>query len=181
MQFKALFTLGLIGFAAAAPKQQASSALKDLTDAINGIATALNAFDASVKTLTPTSDAKAATTDLTAKSAAILAAIKSGTENVKKSDKISLTEAIQLAPTSQALTKATQTAIEDLISKKDIIVKNKQGPLTLKQLQDQKPATATFIEELTKKLPSAVSGIAQSQAAAATAALQKGITEFGGK
>jgi len=176
MQIKNMLTLGLFGMAAAAPMT-----IKDLTSAINGIATALNSFDTSVKALTPTSNPSASTAELVTKSSAILEAIKTGTDSVTKSDKVALSDAVQLVSASTALTKAAQVAIDDLIAKKPIIDKAGQTATTLKQLQDQKAATAAFITVLTSKLPSAVSGIANQQASAATAAIQKGVVAFGGQ
>lgn len=178
MQFKALLTFGLLGAAFAAPAVQDKRQVAVITGALTPIKEALTTLDTAVKALAAGANIAQQTTDLTAKSKAVEEALKKGTAAVEKAQAVSLTEAIQVQTASQELTKLTQQTIDDLIAKKSVIEGANQKKTVVDNLTAQKAASDAFIKAVVGKVPSAVSGVAQTLTKSIGDALQKGITAF---
>jgi hypothetical protein len=108
----------------------------------------------------------------------VVSAINSGVATVKGSGDLSQNDALQLPGPVQELTKDVQSAVNDIISKKDKIVAACQGAQTLKDLQQQKTASGALADAITSKVPSSLQGIASQLSSGITAAIQKGIDSY---
>jgi len=181
MQISAILSIALAASATAIPIVQSAQDLPTILSSISAVSGALTAFDTAIKGLTAESNQATATADLTAKSNAILAALKDSATKIEATTPVTLTEAIQLSSKSAELSKGANAVVDALIAKKAIFDKAGQTPVVLKQLQDQLEATNAFAKALVSKLPSAVASVGNAQAKQASDALARGITAFSAK
>lgn len=177
MQYKSIL-LAFAATATALPSFQSVQDLPTLKGAAEAIASALTTFDTAVKALGPTSDPATAVPDLTTKQAAILTALKDSTAKIIATTPITLTEALQLTPATNALSQAANTTINDLIVKKPIFDKSGQTPKVLATMQEQLTVTKAFSEALVAKLPPAVKAVGNAQSKVATDALVVSLSFF---
>jgi hypothetical protein len=186
MQLKALLIAALASSIVAAPVERvvnvvgAAQDVDTITKAFSAIESALTALDASVNSLSPTGDAKAAAAGVLEKSKAVESALKDGTTKVGATSAVSLIEAIQIQSASSKLTGLTSKVIDDLIAKKDVIAGAGQTKVTLDSLTSQKAASDAFIKAVTSKVPSGVQSIAAAASKSVGDALTKGINAFSG-
>jgi len=137
-------------------------------------------LDQSIGSLSASSDINSAISDLVSKSQAVVSALNSGTTTVQGTSAVSLTDALSLVSSSNTLVNNVNKTVSDLIGKKDIISGAGQNGVVLDQLNAQKSAAQPFIAAIVSKVPSVVSGIANTQAQQVITALDNGITAFGG-
>jgi hypothetical protein len=185
MQFKQILAVALFGSAMASPIQAvvdsvgASNDLPTIQAAFSAVELALTALDTSIKSLTAGAPADK-TKEVIDKSNAVKAALDAGTAKVSASGPVSLTDALSVQTASTKLTTLTSTVINDLISKKDIIVAAGQTKVTVESLASQKAASDNFVKAITTKVPSAVQSIAAAASKSVGDSLAKGIAAFGG-
>ena len=169
MQIKNFFVFSLLGGAIA------QSAISKGFDAIG---VALDSLDSAVVALTDGGNVQAATADLSAKSAAIVKAIADATTTISASKELTLSEATGvLTPAKNLLTKTRKT-VDDLISKKPIIVKAGQTATVKSQLEAQAKGAKGLADAVVSRMPSATKTIAQSQADAIGKEIARGIAAF---
>jgi Hydrophobic surface binding protein A len=111
-------------------------------------------------------------------SAAIVSTINDGTKALKAGKVVSLMDAIGIQSSASNLANASQNSVDDLIAKKEILVKGGQKDNVVKQFNAIKTATLAFNKELHAKLPSAVQAIATTQEQQPLEAMDKGIKAF---
>jgi len=174
MQIKNFLLFGLLGGAMA----QSSATLAAINGAFGAIGTALDTLDTAVKGLTD-GNAKTQAKDLITKSEAVAGAIKDATAKIGAAkDALALVDAIGVSKSANDLLAKTTTTIDDLIAKKDLIVKAGEQASTKAQLTAQKAAADTLAKAITDKMPAAAKSIAQSQAAKIGSAIDKGVAAF---
>lgn len=182
MRFAQFLPLALVGLTFAAPHPQTATTPAAPLDAAGTIVASYDAikgtiqdYDASVQSLS----ANATTTsDILAKSKALTAALKKGKADVEKISTVDLISAIGLAMPGEALTAAAEAFVNDLIAKKDVLVKAKQVESVLKDLKEQRDAAKAFTDAVNAKLDPIAGFVAQLSSGRPITALDKGITAF---
>lgn len=169
MQFKSLALFGLLGGAFA---QNA------ITAGFTSIGAALDSLDASVLALADGANIQAATGELKSKSAAVAAAITAATGNIKSGAALSIVEAANILAPSKVLLGQTKKVVDDLISKKAIIVKAGQAGTVKEQLSSQQTVADSLVAAIVSKVPAATQAIAKNQAAAISKEIARGLTAF---
>jgi hypothetical protein len=180
MRPSTIFSLLFTGAAIAAPSAFVKRDIAAFESAFSAIDDAINTFDTAVKALTPTTDVSSALPDLTTKSDAIVTALDDGTTTVTAQPALSLTDAVQLLSLSNTLTSSANQTVTDLITAKPEIDAAGEDSFVVTQLTSVKTASQGFIAAVVAKVPSAVQGLANSQASQVITALDTGITTFGG-
>jgi Hydrophobic surface binding protein A len=179
MRFTALFSLAVLGLAAAYPSEQSTLDVKPITDGFAGISSALNKFAQDLQGVTDASPAAATTSKLTGGAASILAAMKDATAKVNAMPAVTnLIEALSLPTAAKTLVDRSKEVIGQLKEKKAIIAKAGQIAETVKQLTAQKDAAQAFGDAVASKLPSAVQAIAKTQGKQAVDTIAEGIAAF---
>lgn len=174
MQFKSVLLFSLIGSAIA----QSSATLAAINGGFDSVGAALDTLDAAVKGLTD-GNAEAQAKDLIAKSESVAKAIKDASGKITAAkDPLALTDALGVSKAANGLLAKTETTINDLTAKKDLIVKAKQGDTTKQQLTAQKTEADALAKAIVDKMPAAAKAIAQAQAAKIGTAIDKGIQAF---
>ncbi|PYH85642.1 hypothetical protein BO82DRAFT_164960 [Aspergillus uvarum CBS 121591] len=174
-----LFTLGLATSVFANPTKvvrEPSLVERDVaavTSVLADIETKVKALDSAINSYSggDPSKVESASSDL-------VSTINSGTSTVTGSDDLSSTDALEIPGPVQDLTKDVQTAVNDLISKKDQFVSAGAGATVYQQLQKQYTAAKNLADALTSKVPDSLSSLASSLSAGITDAIQKGVDEY---
>jgi hypothetical protein len=113
----------------------------------------LTVLDTAVKALGNSTSATAAQ-DLITKAQAVTAALNGATAKITAAKAISdLFASTELSAPGDAVSALLETTVNDLIEKKAALVKAGQGAAILKELKDQKTATAAFTSAINSKLP----------------------------
>jgi len=168
----------LIAFATATIASPANLLRRDLATvqaAFSSISASVNTFDAGVKSVTPQT-----VNSLSAMSGNVVNALNAGIASVTPTSPLSLSDSIGLLGSSNTLVSAVNTTINDLVGKKFIIDAANADAVVVQQLQTQKSASQAFIAVVISKVPSTVASLANQQAQQVVAALNRGITAFGG-
>jgi hypothetical protein len=134
------------------------------------------AFDNDVLAISSTPD----TDLLTAAAQAVVDQLNNSTAIVTDTAAVSVLDAINLVSDSNTLTNSVNKTITDLIAAKPAFDAAGASGEVLSQLEDQKTASQAFIAAVVSKVPDSVQSIANSQAQNVIAALDTGITAFGG-
>jgi hypothetical protein len=183
MRFATIQTLAFICVAstAAAPVVERSiQDVKPFTTAINNINASLNALDVPIQALTASSDLSSAVADITAKGSAVIAAIESGTTDISAAAQLTLSETITLVSPASVVGTTANSTLNDLISKKDIIINGGQGAPIISMLNTLKGSSSSFANALVAKVPQALKSTAQQVAGKVTTAIDNAIVAFGG-
>jgi hypothetical protein len=177
MRVTQFLSLAFVGLAFASPLPQAVpvDSAGTIVASYDAIKSTIQAYDASVQAITG-DVANAA--DLSAKSKALTAALQKGKADVEKITPVDLFAAIGLAMPGEALTSAAEAFVNDLIAKKDTLVKAKQGEAVLKDLKEQRDAAKAFTDAVNAKLDPIAGFVASMSSGRPIVALEKGITAF---
>jgi hypothetical protein len=183
MRFATIQTLALICVASTTAAPVVERAVQDIgvfTTAINNINASLIAFDVPVQALTPTSDISTAIVDITARASDVISAINTGTTNVEATDPLNLSQTLGLVTPASALGKTANSTLNDLISKKDILINGGQQATVIASLNSLKTSSSAFATAVVAKVPDALKSTAQQLAGSVTTALNNAIVAFGG-
>jgi hypothetical protein len=149
MQIKNILTFALVGFATAAPTD-----LPTITKSINAIIANLKVLDTAVTGLNA---ASANFPDLVSKSDAVLKAITQGTDDIKATSAISLTQALDVNKLSNDLIDIGGKVVTHFIEKKEIVVKAGKGGEVYTAMVSQRAGSVKFGAALKEKLPTLAS------------------------
>ncbi|KAF2397057.1 hypothetical protein EJ06DRAFT_551117 [Trichodelitschia bisporula] len=180
MHFSLLF---LASTALASPLLNVHLERRDLAtiqSAFTAVGNALTTFDNSVTPLSTSADVTNNLDTLVSQAGSIVDALNSGTTSVSGTSAVGLTDALSLVSAANNLVSITNTTVNDLITKHDIIDQAGATATVEQQLANEKAAAQSFIAAVVGKVPSAVQSIAAQQAQAVIDALNRGITAFGG-
>lgn len=151
--------------------------LQTILTAINNVNTAATTLDNDVKAYDGSAGAiSKSNTD----AASVLSAINTGTTNVRGTSAVSDSDALQIASATETLITTVNNTINDLITKKPTFDSSGQSPTVLNDLRQQDTASDALGDAIVSKVPSDVTGIAQSLTAEISASFQRGITAYGG-
>jgi hypothetical protein len=112
-----------------------------------------SALDAAITAIPATGDASAAIKDVLAKAKIAEAALKSSAEKISKIPNVDLFASMGLSAPGGEVTAVVAKIVDNLTSKKDIIVKANQKAPILAALKDLKAATESFTSAINGKLP----------------------------
>jgi hypothetical protein len=183
MRLATIQTLAFICVASTAAAPVVERSTQDLavfTTAINNINASLVAFDVPVQALTPTSDIPTAIVDLTAKASDVISAINTGTTNIQATDPLTLSQTIGLVTPASAVGKTANSTLNDLISKKDILINGGQQAAVISLLDTLRTSSTAFATAVVAKVPAQLKSTAQELAGSVTTALNNAIVAFGG-
>jgi hypothetical protein len=180
MRVSTISSLLFTGAVIAAPSKFAKRDLAAFQSAFGAVDTAITTFDTAVKALTPTTDISTVLPDLTTKAEAIVTALNDGTTSVNAQPALSLTDSVSLLSLASTLTSSANETVTDLIAARSEIDAAGEDSFVVTELTNVKTASQTFIAAVVSKVPSAVQGLANSQASQVITALNTGITAFGG-
>lgn len=169
MKFSTIFTLGLAGTALANPLVARAGP----TDIISDISSKTDALDSAIKGYSggDTKKVEDASADL-------VSTITKGTDTIKGGPDLSTSDALGLTEPVQALTKKVQQTIDDLIAKKDEVVKAGAGGKVKESLNAQKSAADGLASAISGKVPESLKDIAKQLSAGISNAIQKGIDSY---
>ncbi|KAF7585179.1 hypothetical protein BBP40_011891 [Aspergillus hancockii] len=171
MKFSAIFlTLGLASTALATPLVERASSP---TDIIADIQSKTEALDSAIKAYSGGDPAK-----VESASADLISTITKGTDSIKSGPDLTSTDALSLTQPVQDLTKKVETAINDIIAKKDEFVKAGAGGKVKESLNQQKSAADGLASAITSKVPEGLQDIAKQLSAGISKAIQKGVDEY---
>jgi hypothetical protein len=132
-----------------------------------------------IKLLGDTTTTASAFTDQTAKLKDIISTLKSETASILKvKATIDIFGALGLGQPGEDVTAAIESAVTDLISKKDVFVKAGQVASTLENLKEARAAADGFVKAINSKLPGLAMLVAYSTSARPITAIDKAITAF---
>jgi hypothetical protein len=182
MQLTRFLPLALVGLTFAAPVAQDAAAPAVPLDSAGTIVASYDAIKGTIQTYDAAvqgiSGDLANAADLLSKSQALTAALKKGKADVDKITQVDLLAALALAMPGEALTSAAEAFVNDLIAKKDALVKAKQGETVLKDLKEQRDAAKAFTDAVNAKLDPIAGFVAQLSSGRPITALEKGIAAF---
>jgi len=153
--------------------------IKFVLDAYNVINTNIAKQQAAVNALTPSSDAKAALTEIAKYSAATEKALEDVTAEInKKSGKLSASAAGQLGPGSFQVTQNTIRLMQSMVEKKDSFFKaGLQKPIA-DDLKRMKSLTEGFVKAASDRIPASYLELADRAFQASLKSLQDGIDAY---
>jgi hypothetical protein len=167
----------LVPLAVLTPALAQENTALPITSSLASITAKVKELGIAIKTINATST-KADVNKLIPLNNAIITAIETGTKAVKAGKSVALMDSVNLLIPAQELTTATQQSVDDMIARKDTIVKLGAKAQVLDSLKKLKAATLTFNKGLTAKLPGLVASLATSEAARPVAYLDRGIQAF---
>ncbi|KAH2007614.1 hypothetical protein KXV52_000494, partial [Aspergillus fumigatus] len=144
-----------------------------VTSVVAAISSKVDALDANIKAYTGGD-----TSAIVDASADLISTINDGTSTVAAQPALSQVDALNLVNPILALTNKVKTTIDDLISKKSLIVEAGAGPTTYNQLLDQYTASSNLATTLSGKVPEALKQVAEELSSGITSAIQKGIDAY---
>ncbi|KAH1375294.1 hypothetical protein KXW42_003471 [Aspergillus fumigatus] len=144
-----------------------------VTSVVAAISSKVDTLDANIKAYTGGD-----TSAIVDASADLISTINDGTSTVAAQPALSQVDALNLVNPILALTNKVKTTIDDLISKKSLIVEAGAGPTTYSQLLDQYTASSNLATTLSGKVPEALKQVAEELSSGITSAIQKGIDAY---
>jgi hypothetical protein len=181
MRFATIQTLAFLSVASAAPViERSTQDVGVFTTAITDINNSLLTFDVPIQALTATSDIPSAIADLTSKASGVSSAIDTGAANIQATATLSLLDTIRLVTPSQSMATTANNTLNDLISKKDILINGGQQAAVISLLGTIKTSSTAFAGVIVGKVPSSLQSTVQQVASKVTDALNNGIVAFGG-
>jgi hypothetical protein len=152
------------------------------TDVIIAGYTAVNekvvAYDTAINALPATGDASAAIKDVLEKSKAVETALMESSVKIAAISTVELLASINLSSPGNDVTVLIEKATDDLISKKDIIIKANQKAAMLQQAKNLRAAIGIFTKGINAKLPSISSSEAEVVSQRSLDALDKAVAAF---
>jgi hypothetical protein len=141
---------------------------------VNGIEQATSSLDTTVKAFN--GDPKA----LTAASQNVQDTVSKGVTTVNAASSITLTDSVQIQGQVSNLQKTIEDTVNDLISKKAMLLSAGAGTMVSKSLTDQLAGAKALQMAIGAKVPPEVQSLAQQLSAGINTSLQKGVDAFSG-
>lgn len=177
-----LLPLALVGLTFASPLPQDATAPAVPLDPAGTIVASYDAIKGTIQDYAAAVQAitteLASPANLLAKSKALTAALQKGKADVEKTTTVDLLAALALAMPGEALTSSAEAFVNDLIAKKDVLVKAKQSEAVLKELKEQRDLAKAFTDAVNSKLDPLAGFVAQLSSGRPITALEKAITAF---
>ena len=181
MHFSSFVTLGLFGFALAAPAPEPQllpkpQDTKKITGALSMVQKSIDGLDTAVKAVNSSDIAGLA--PLATKATAIGPTIQMAMTMINGAGMVGITDALQISNTASGLSDSLNTLSTDLISKKGFIQQAGLSGTVVSLLQQQQGSSMGLVKAVTGKLPALAQPLAQQQTAGITDPLNKVIQAF---
>jgi hypothetical protein len=170
MQFKTLFSIGLLFGAALAqgPKTTAETAIADITTGVEGLSKEIKAWTGDV----------VGASQVLVKAQELLEVVKASTSKVSAEPAMALNDAVKIVKPANDLVKVIKTVIDGLTGRKANLDEAKLTSVAKDTLTNFSVEAKNLVAAIRTKIPENVKVVADSIAKQIDAEIQKGIAAF---